>query len=73
MTVAGDVRAFIAAIRKELRTVRRYPTMYLGLLFWPVLLPAVYVLSGRMYSGQGDPAALAAFASRAGTTEVAGA
>lgn len=72
ITAAGDLRAFAAAVRKELRTVRRYPTQYLGLLFWPILLPAVYVLTGQMLSGQGDPRALEAFASRAGTADFAG-
>ena len=71
MTLAGDLRAFVAAIRKELRTVRRYPTQYIGLLFWPILLPAVYVLTGRMFSG-GDQRAIEAFAARAGTTQFAG-
>lgn len=68
----ADIRAFGAAARKELLTVRRYPTLLLGLLFWPILLPAVWVLMGQAYSGAGDPRALAAFAERAGTGEVAG-
>jgi ABC-2 type transport system permease protein len=68
---AADVRAFVAAARKELRQQRRYPTLFLGLLFWPVLLPASWVLTGQAYSGN-DPQALAAFAERAGSTNVAG-
>jgi ABC-2 type transport system permease protein len=69
--LAADVRAFFAAARKELRQQRRYPTLFLGLLFWPVLLPASWVLMGHAYSGN-DPRALAAFADRAGSTDVAG-
>lgn len=69
--IAADFRAFIAAARKELRQQRRYPTLFLGLLFWPVLLPASWVLMGHAYSGN-DPKALAAFAERAGSTNVAG-
>jgi len=69
--LAADIRAFIAAARKELRQQRRYPTLFLGLLFWPVLLPASWVLMGQAYSGN-DPQALAAFAERAGSTNVAG-
>ena len=72
MTIAGDVRAFAAAARKELRIIRRYPLNYVGGLFWGALLPAVYVLMGRAYSGGGDPRAMRAFAERAGTTEFAG-
>ena len=69
--LAGDLRAFGAAVRRELRSIRRYPTLIFGSLFWPVLLPGVYVLAGRVYSGN-DPRAMAAFAERSGTTEVAG-
>ena len=70
--IAGDLRAFVAAARKELRIIRRYPLNYVGGLFWGALLPAVYVLMGRAYSGGNDPRAMAAFAERAGTTEFAG-
>jgi ABC-2 type transport system permease protein len=69
--LAADVRAFLAAARKELRQQRRYPTLFLGQLFWPVMLPASWVLMGQAYSGN-DPQALAAFAERAGSTNVAG-
>jgi ABC-2 type transport system permease protein len=69
--LAADLRAFVASVRKELRTVRRYPTQWLGLIFWPVLLPASYVLMGQAFSGS-DPRSIAAFAARSGTAEVAG-
>lgn len=69
--LAGDLRAFGAAVRREFRTIRRYPMLVLGSFFWPILLPANYVLLGRVYSG-GDERALAAFAERSGTTEIAG-
>lgn len=72
MTVAGDLRAFLAATRKELRIMRRYPTLLLSVLFWPILLPAATVLMGRAYSGSNDPEAIRAFAERAGTSEVTG-
>ncbi|HUG06478.1 MAG TPA: ABC transporter permease [Candidatus Limnocylindria bacterium] len=70
-TLAADLRAFAATVRKELRTVRRYPTQWLGLIFWPVLLPASYVLMGQAFSGS-DARSIAAFAERSGTVEVAG-
>ena len=44
--LAADARAFVAAVRKELRQVRRYPTLLLSVLFWPVLLPTAWVLMG---------------------------
>ena len=51
--------------------MRRYPTLVLSILFWPILLPASYVLMGQAYSGS-DPRALQAFAERSGTPLVAG-
>jgi ABC-2 type transport system permease protein len=69
--IAADLRAFVAAVRKELRTVRRYPTQWIGLIFWPVLLPASFVLMGHAFSGS-DPRSIAAFAERSGTAEIAG-
>lgn len=70
-TFVADLRAFVATVRKELRTARRYPTQWLGLIFWPVLLPASYVLMGQAFSGS-DARSIAAFAERSGTVEVAG-
>lgn len=67
----ADLHAFAAAVRKELRLTRRYPTLFLSVLFWPVLLPSAYVLMGRAYSGN-DPTAIRAFAERSGTADVAG-
>jgi ABC-2 type transport system permease protein len=69
--LVADLRAFVAAIRKELRTARRYPTQWMGLMFWPVLLPASYVLMGQAFSGS-DPRSIAAFAERSGTAQFAG-
>ena len=71
MSVAlADLRALGAAGRMSFRTLRRYPTNFIGQIFWPVLLPAVWVLMGQAYSGGGDPQSLDAFASRAGTSGV---
>jgi ABC-2 type transport system permease protein len=69
--IAADVRAFGAAALKEWRQLRRYPTFFLGGIFWPILLPAVYVVQARAFSG-GDARALDAFAARTGTADVAG-
>lgn len=69
--IGGDLRAFGAAARKEWRLLRRYPTLFLGFLFWPVGLPMLYVLQARGYAGDSQ-AALDAFTQRAGTAEVAG-
>ncbi|HEX2194030.1 MAG TPA: ABC transporter permease [Candidatus Limnocylindria bacterium] len=70
-SLAGDLRAFGAAALKEWRLLRRYPTLFVGFLFWPIALPVAYVFQARAYAGD-SPAALDAFAQRSGTTEVAG-
>jgi len=67
----GDLRAFAAAGIKEWRILRRYPSMFLGFLFWPIVLPISYVLQARGYAGDSQ-AAVDAFASRAGTADIAG-
>ena len=66
----ADARALLAAGRREFRLLRRYPAAFIGQIFWPVLLPSVWVLMGQAYSGGGDPRAVDAFASRSGTTGV---
>lgn len=68
--IGADVRAFGAAGRKEWRLLRRYPSMFLGFLFWPIVLPLAYVLQARGYAGDSQ-AALDAFAARTGTVQVA--
>lgn len=70
--LGADLRAFAAAVQRELRATRRYPLMLVGSVFWPILLPSVFVLIGRVYSGGNDPRAVAAFAERSGTTQIAG-
>jgi len=70
-TLLADLRAFGAAGRKEWRLLRRYPSLFVGFLFWPIALPLAYVYQAQGYSG-GEPAALDAFAQRAGTVEIAG-
>ena len=66
----ADLRALGAAGVAQLRVLRRYPAAFIGQIFWPVLLPSVWVLMGQAYSGNGDPQAMSAFASRSGTTGV---
>jgi ABC-2 type transport system permease protein len=66
----ADLRAFGAAGMKEWRLLRRYPTLFVGFLFWPIALPLAYVYQAQGYAG-GEQAALDAFTQRAGTTEIA--
>lgn len=67
----ADLRALGAAGLKEWRLLRRYPSMFIGFLFWPIALPLSYVLQAEGFAGASQ-AAQDAFASRAGTTHVAG-
>ena len=67
----ADLRAFGAAGMKEWRLLRRYPSLFVGFLFWPIALPLAYVFQAQGYSG-GQQEALDAFAQRAGTAEIAG-
>lgn len=66
-----DLRALGAAGLKEWRLLRRYPSMFIGFLFWPIALPISYVLQAQGFAGD-SAAARDAFAARAGTVEVAG-
>ena len=70
-SLVADLHAFAAAGVKEFRILRRYPTLFLGFLFWPIVLPFSYVLQARGFAG-GNAAAEAAFATRAGTADVVG-
>lgn len=74
MSVAGlsaDLRALGAAGLKAWRVSRRYPTNLAGIVFWPIALPALFVVQASALSG-GSRAALDAFAGRTGTSDVAG-
>ena len=67
----ADVRAFIAASRKELRILRRYPGTILSFIFWPIALPLAFVFQAQAFSG-GRADTAAAFVERTGTADVAG-
>jgi ABC-2 type transport system permease protein len=67
----ADLRAFVAAGRKEWRLLRRYPSLFIGFLFWPIALPLSYVFQAEAFAG-GSSATVDAFAARAGTNQIAG-
>jgi ABC-2 type transport system permease protein len=70
-SLIADLRAFGAAARKEWRLLRRYPTLFMGFLFWPIILPLSYVLQAQAFAGDSQAAA-DAFLARSGTVQVAG-
>jgi ABC-2 type transport system permease protein len=67
----ADLHAFGAAGMKEWRLLRRYPTLFVGFMFWPIALPLAYVYQAQGFAG-GQQAATDAFAQRTGTLEIAG-
>ncbi len=69
--MSADLRAFWAATRKEWRIQMRYPLAFASMLFFPLALPAVYVLQADAFAG-GSQAALHAFGARTGTSSIAG-
>ena len=69
--ILADLRALGASSLKEWRIARRYPHEYVSLVFWPLVMPGVFLLQATGF-GAGEPRALGAFAARAGTGEVAG-
>jgi ABC-2 type transport system permease protein len=69
--LAGDLRAFAAATRKEWRILRRYKGSFLSFVFWPIALPLAFVFQAEAFAG-GREDTMAAFTERAGTNEVAG-
>jgi ABC-2 type transport system permease protein len=68
--VLAVTRTLAAVALRDWRISRRYPAAFVTLLFWPLVLPAVYVLQATAYGG--DPRSAAAFAARTGTVQVAG-
>lgn len=67
----ADVRALGASSLKEWRIARRYPHEFASLVFWPLVMPGVFLLQANGF-GAGEPHALSAFAGRSGTSQVAG-
>jgi ABC-2 type transport system permease protein len=65
------LRAFTATAAKEWAVLRRYPANFVSLSVWALFLPVVYLGQAAGFGGD-DPAAVAAFADRAGTEQIAG-
>lgn len=65
------LRALQAVVWREWLIFKRYPSWVIGLLIWPVIFPAAYILSGRALAGP-DGSGLALFAQVAGTSDFLG-
>jgi ABC-2 type transport system permease protein len=66
--LTGQLRALGAVAWREWLIFVRYPTWVVGLLIWPVIFPAAYLLSARALIGP-DGSGLALFAAAAGTAD----
>jgi len=56
----SDVRALLAAARKEWIIFRRYPSWAVAFLIWPLLFPLMYIFAAKAMSGP-DGSGLAVF------------
>ena len=70
-SLAAELRAFAAVIKRDWLHFVRYPTWIIALIIWPVIFPATYVLSARALAGP-DGAGLQRFLQVAGTSNFLG-
>ncbi len=70
-SLLGELRALGAVVRREWLIFVRYPSWVIGLIIWPLIFPAVYILTGRALAGP-DGSGLAIFEKTAGTTDFLG-
>ena len=64
----SELRALLAAARKEWIIFRRYPSWVMAFFIWPVLFPLSNILRAKALGGP-DGSALSAFSRLAGTTD----
>jgi len=57
-----------AVFKKEFKIAFRYPTWFISMLIWPILLPLGYVFTAKALSGT-DTSSLVSFATLTGTSD----
>lgn len=70
-SLLSELRALLAVAWRNWVIFIRYPTWVVGLVIWPVLFPAVYILSARALAGP-DGGGLAQFIAATGTRDYVG-
>ena len=70
-TLAAELRAFWAVVRKEWILFVRYPSWILALFVWPIIFPLMYILSARALAGP-DGSGLAVFRQMTGIQDYIG-
>jgi len=70
-SLAAELRALAAVTRRRWRIFVRYPSWIIALVIWPLIFPAVYILTARALAGP-DGSGLAIFSMTAGTQDYLG-
>ncbi len=70
-SLLSELRALLAVAYREWLNFVRYPTWVIGMFVWPVIFPAVYILSARALAGP-DGGGLALFIAATGTQDYIG-
>lgn len=70
-SLASELRAFGAVVRRRWTTFLRYPSWVLSLLIWPLIFPIAYIFSARALAGP-DGSGLAVFTQNTGITDYVG-
>lgn len=65
------LRIFLAASKRDMLVLKRYPDWIVSLFVWPVLMPSLSVYAAKALAGP-DQSGLIAFAERSGTTDYVG-
>ncbi len=68
---AADWRALVAIARRSFTIFRRYPSWIVSMFIWPLIFPAIYILSARALAGP-DGSGLAIFEGLAHTDNFLG-
>jgi ABC-2 type transport system permease protein len=70
-TALSELRALLAVAHREWLGFVRYPSWIVGMFIWPIIFPAVYILSARALAGP-DGSGLALFIEATGTRDYIG-
>lgn len=69
--LSAELRALGAVIRKQWLIFVRYPSWIIALVIWPIIFPAMFLLTGRALAGP-DGSGLALFTQRTGISDFVG-
>jgi ABC-2 type transport system permease protein len=70
-SLAAELRAFGAVIKRRMTVFIRYPSWVISLIMWPLIFPAAYILSAKALSGP-DSSGLIVFLQSTGIEDYIG-